>query len=254
MTTERIAAQWLQHLGTTPGDVAQHLEFAHANDFEALAETLLADLVTDTERGFPSRRPSAPKRWHLPRWWGSPRVHRDFAPHLAGALALATRATGPSALRLRKLRRFEPPAGTTWWLQESLESFEELTTFAVSSPWHAEAVWPTRMLCLPHAVEVSLTTARLGDDRLARSTWALPKVESLGLAHNDLTRLPDAVLALSSLRKLSLFGNPIAAVPPELAAMPALHTLDLRRTAVRSLPPAFAARTDLTVRMPGDDP
>lgn len=245
------ADRWLAGLGPSPVDVAQHLELAHAHDFEALAEDLLTDLMTDTERGFPSRRPSASQRWHLPRWYGSTRLRRHFAPHLAAALALATRASGPSAQRIRKLRHYEVPVGAPWWLHDSLESFGELTYFAVSSRWHREALWPTRMLCLPKVHHLSLVAARLGDERLARSTWELPRVTSLNLAFNNLTRLPDAVLALRSLRSLSLVGNPIETVPPELAALPWLHSLDLRRTAIRSLPRVFTERPDLDVRLPG---
>lgn len=243
-------ARWLRGLRGGPAAVAQHLEFAHAFDFGAMSEALLADLVTDTGRGFPSRRPSGAYDWKLPRWFGPVRAHGDRAAHLAGALALACRSDGTNARRLRRLHRFELPNAEPWWLHDGLEHFSELVAFCATSAWHREAVVPRRLFCLPQVREITLSGCEFGDAALAGCAWELPLVEHLSLANNGLTEVPAAVAWLTTLRSLNLRGNPIHTLPAAVASLPHLHSLDLRGTAIRALPTALRERREVTVILP----
>ncbi|MEI8254402.1 MAG: hypothetical protein WCJ30_01885 [Deltaproteobacteria bacterium] len=242
--------RWLRSIELTPPGVAQHLEFAHHLGIDRIAEVALADVMTDTERGFPSRRPSGSLPWCLPRWGCTARQDHRFVAHVVAALSLATRSDSPSARRIRRLRNLDFESRVPWWLQDSLERFELLETLECRAPWHPEARFPSRMLCLPAARTVSLTAAALGDARLAACEWDLPRIETLRLAGNGLTEVPDAIAALSTLECLDLSCNPIRTLPAFVADLPRLHTLDLRGTRITRLPSHLPAHPDFEVRMP----
>jgi Leucine-rich repeat (LRR) protein len=243
------AARWLREVGDSPGDVAQALEFAHLFDIDRVAEALLFELVTDLVGTFPERRPSGRLPWRLPQWQTHPRLSRFFPTHLAVALGLAARSESASARRIRCLRDLAIPSCKHWWITDSLEHFGNLARIQTLSPWHPEARLPARFLCLPQVDRLVFCNAHFGDARLAACTWNLPRLLSLNLSFNNLTRVPPAIAGLASLQQLNLVGNPLTEVPEGLADLPDLQLLDLRATKVRALPARLAARAGIEVRL-----
>lgn len=244
------ARRWLERLGNTPDAVSQGMETLWAYNFDAAVEELLGGLALDERSPFPERRAWTKLLWvlhRIPQGARASTKEERFRPQVALALGLAARSETPAALHIRGLKNLSIPMGSPWWLTDSLETFENLIGLECNAPWHPQAVFPKRLLCLPHAHSVELPNAHLGDARLDSATWNLPKVTRLELAHNDLSQLPSAVPSLATLQNLSLAGNPIRDLPDTLADLPKLRVLDLRGTEIRTLPPRLAARTDLRV-------
>lgn len=236
---------WLRGLADNPADVAQQIELLSLLGDDAL-EALLAGV--EVVPRYPVRASSSPLPWMLPRVFRRPRpvtvLDVRFSTHLAAVLGLAARGDGPAARRIRTgLRELHLPQRAPWWLNDSLESFTNLTQFtAPGTPWHPWATLPTRFLCMPSMCELSLDEAGLGDHRLATTEWHLPAVTRLSLSGNGLTRVPEQVLTLGSLEVLNLMCNGIREVPEALAALPRLRYIDLRGTGVTVLPPRFKNR------------
>ncbi len=244
------AARWLRALPKDPAGTAQALESLAFEESEPVVEVLLADLLTDLERPYPSRRPSATLPWRMPRWGTRPRESAHQRAHTAAALALAARSGTASARRIRKLCGLSLDGPRPWWLHESLEGFGALASFSCASRWHPAATVPARLLCLPMARTVSLAGAWLGTARLEAIAWDLPRCDALCLAFNGLTAVPGAIRALTALTELSLIGNPLTELPSWLAELPSLTRVDVRATRVGSLPWALRARPDLVVHLP----
>ncbi len=241
------AARWLRRLGDTPTTVVHALELAALYDLDAAAETLLSALDVGPSRRYPTCVVGARVPWSLVSWTQGLRRHKPFMAQLAAALALAARANGAAATRVRSLTRLVVPDGTPWWLADDLTRFEALAHFESWAPWCREAQLPTAMFHLPAAKTVLLTGAALGSDRIEGRAWRAPQLVVLGLVGNGLMRVPPAVLGLQTLTRLFLNDNPIAALPEGLAELPHLSLIDLRGTRVSSLPPRWAARAELTV-------
>ncbi len=242
---------WIRHLADHPADVAHQIELLSLLDDEVV-ETLLAGV--DVGPRYPVRASGSSLRWVLPRVFRRPRpvtvLDVRFSTHLAAVLGLAAWGEGPAARRVRSgLRELHLPQRAQWWLNDSLESLNNLVQFtAPGTLWHPAATLPRRFFVMPKMNELDLNGAGLGDFRVATTEWNLPVVTRLSLSGNSLTRVPDAVLRLDTLEVLNLMCNPMREVPEALAALPRLRYLDLRQTGVMSLPAAFAARPGLHVQ------
>ena len=80
---------------------------------------------------------------------------------------------------------------------------------------------------------LSLFNCELGGQRLGIDLGALPRLESLDLSENGLTRLPDEVLAGAQLEFLALRDNPLTELP-DLTPLGRLRYLALSRTGLPS--------------------
>jgi hypothetical protein len=241
------AARWLRALPADPAGVAFALEALAFEEAEPVVEVLLADVITDTLRPYPSRRPSAMLPWRMPRWGCFPRESRHQRAHTAAAFALTARSATHSARRIRKLGALELYGSSPWWLHESLEGFDTLASFSCAARWHPAATVPARLLCMPAAHTVDLARAGLGTARLDAIPWDLPACDTLGLAFNGLAAVPEAIRGLTKLTTLTLLGNPLSELPSWLADLPSLAHVDARVTRVRTIPAALRARDDLQV-------
>lgn len=249
--------EWISGIGDSPDDVAHALELACLRGIDEVAERTLAGVAVGPR--YPVRASNSPLlRWALPRSFRRPRavtvLDVRFSTHISLVLGLAARGDGPAPRRIRVgLQELHLPQRAPWWLNDSLERFTNLTQFtAPGTPWHVQATFPTRFLCLPRMCELSLDGAGLGDHRLATAQWCLPSLTRLSLSGNGLTRVPDAVLGLDTLEVLHLQDNPIREVPSVLCdGLPGLRYVDLRRTGVTTLPKCFKARPGLHVQIGG---
>ncbi len=237
MLSRRIdASAWLARLGTTPADVAQHLELAELAGVDDVAEALLRGVDDRMQPTWVRSTDASLARWKLPMR-RAPRPPRrtwdaSMAAHFAAVLGLAARGNGDEARRVRAMKRLHVPAFEAWWTPEGFARFENLEELVASVRWHVDAPVPSDLLCLPRARVVGLGGARLGDAVLQRLHWNLPAVTSLSLSGNDLTTVPEAVRGLRTLESLLLVDNPIRALPAWLGELPRLREVDVRGTRV----------------------
>lgn len=222
---EREAKQWIQRLGSTPGDVAQAIEFLCMANRHELVEWMLAAVegpATAASSGLLARTRDTKLPWRFPLAGG--RVQRliGYAPHAAAALCLAARTDGPAARRLRRCTRLSLEGDPHAWTHDGFEALPEIKTLHCGR-WHPDAPVPPGIMALPNATNVYFTDVPIGDRAAARCTWNLPNVKVLSLANCDLRHVPEGLRGCRALENLSLPGNPLEALPSWLAELPNLQ-------------------------------
>jgi hypothetical protein len=226
---DREAKQWIQRLGSTPGDVAQAIEFLLMANRHELVEWMLAAVegpATAASPGLLTRTRETRLPWRFTLAGGRSQRLIGYAPHAAAALCLAARTDGPAAQRLRRSVRLSLEGDPHGWTHDGFESFTELTTLHCGR-WHPDAQVPPDIVALPKATHVYFTDVPIGDRAAARCTWNLPNVKVLSLANCDLRHVPEGLRGCRALENLSLAGNALEALPAWLAELPNLRHVSL---------------------------